>query len=80
MVGLLIKFFGVACLYSQTVMAKVLINTNMPPIMDIKLNFSPSHIAAIGKAKNAIRKLESATCIASNFLSAVKNRIIERKL
>ena len=76
----LLTDLGVICLYSQTVMLRVLINTSKPPPIDIRLSFSPNQIAAIGSAKNAIKKLESATCMASNFFSAVKNKIIDKKL
>src|SRR5262245_4166088 len=68
------------CLYSHTVMAIVLINTNNPPAMDTRLSFSCNHKAAIGRPKKAIKKLESATCIASRFFNAVKNNIIDKKL
>ena len=78
--GVLINFLGDACLYSQTVMTSVLTNTNKPPTIDIKFSFSFNQIAAMGRAKKAIKKLESATCIASKFFNAVKNKIIDKKL
>ena len=76
----LINFLGDDCLYSQTVMTSVLMRTNKPPIIDIRFSFSFNHMAAMGRAKNAIKKLESATCIASKFFNAVKNKIIDKKL
>src|SRR5688572_12815687 len=77
---LLIGLPGLFCLYSQTVIMIVLTSTNKPPSIDMMLSCSLSQITAIGSAKKAIRKLDNATWIASKFLSALKNRIIDKKL
>ena len=76
----LIGLPGTFCLYSHMVIRSVLTNTSSPPKIDIKLSSSFSHIAAMGSAKKAIRKFESATWIASKFFNALKKRIIDKKL
>jgi hypothetical protein len=34
----------------------------------------------MGRAKKVIRKFDNATCIASRFFKALKNKIIDKKL
>ncbi len=72
--------FGTACLYSHTVITIVLTNTSKPPTIAIAPSFSCNTMAAMGIPKNVIKKLDNATCMASKFFNAVKNKIIDKKL
>jgi len=61
-------------------MVIVLKSIKTPPDNVIMLNFSFRKKTAIDNPKNVIMKFEKATCIASNFFRALKNKIIDKKL